>query len=146
MTTKEMLKSCSVCKNRQMDKERGLLCSLTHKKPDFTGECPSYSPDPIAIQYRAREEERVHEKELDNKTLGLSKYGVRNISIAAGIVMTLSLLWIITGILYLESIFYIPVFIFLIAMISLVQDQMKGNKDSSREYKKMKESDLLDDL
>ena len=45
MTREEMLKFCSVCKNRKMDLKRGLVCSLTDDYADFDPVCENYSQD-----------------------------------------------------------------------------------------------------
>ncbi len=45
MTRKEHLKFCSICHNRKMNFEQGLLCQLTDKKADFEGDCADFKKD-----------------------------------------------------------------------------------------------------
>lgn len=52
MTPEERLKSCSVCKNRELDMQRGLLCGLTHEKPQFDDKCPDFESDLAEQQHR----------------------------------------------------------------------------------------------
>lgn len=41
----EQLKYCTICKKRQFDIEKGVLCSLTGDYADFEGACPTYEFD-----------------------------------------------------------------------------------------------------
>jgi hypothetical protein len=36
---------CRICQNRKFNRNSGLYCGLTSKKPDFTFECPEYKLD-----------------------------------------------------------------------------------------------------
>lgn len=45
MTGKEQLQFCSVCTNRKMDLQEGILCNLTNRKADFVEECKDYIKD-----------------------------------------------------------------------------------------------------
>ena len=51
-TRKEMLKFCSVCKNRKMDLKRGLVFSLTDDYADFEGECKNFIGDEHEIEIK----------------------------------------------------------------------------------------------
>ena len=61
MTRKEMVKNCSLCLNRKMDEERGLVCGLTGEYGDFDGSCRNFRAD-------EREVERCLNKEHKFKT------------------------------------------------------------------------------
>ncbi|MBP5364388.1 MAG: hypothetical protein J6Y82_00490 [Bacteroidales bacterium] len=45
MNNEEHLNICLTCQNRQIDLDRGLVCSLTNAKPHFEGECMGYAVD-----------------------------------------------------------------------------------------------------
>ena len=52
MNLEERLKYCSICKNRKINREIGLICSLTKTKPNFDSTCTDFIKD---------------EKEIDRK-------------------------------------------------------------------------------
>ena len=56
MTREEQFVFCRKCHNRKMDRQRGLICSLTSEKPTFQKECSDFKLD-----------ETVKEKPLDDK-------------------------------------------------------------------------------
>ncbi len=41
----EALKYCKICTHKKVDFQVGILCGLTGKKPDFTGNCPNFKLD-----------------------------------------------------------------------------------------------------
>ena len=45
MTRDEQLQFCRVCRNRLMDYQKGLSCSLTNDIADFDGICPNYDEE-----------------------------------------------------------------------------------------------------
>ncbi len=45
MTLEEQLKFCSICENRKMNREIGLVCKLTDQKPAFIDNCPDFIKD-----------------------------------------------------------------------------------------------------
>jgi hypothetical protein len=45
MTREDHLKFCSVCLNRKMDVERGLVCTLTGQYASFSDECQDFKRD-----------------------------------------------------------------------------------------------------
>ena len=143
MTREEHLKYCSVCAKRKLDKSRGLLCSLTNEFADFQATCSHYEMDAKAMEIRTKEERQKAAKKLQDDTLGLSKYGVKNVSIAAGIVMTFAVLWLLIGVLYVNRVFIWPIILFIIALIALIRDVTK-EKSAEKLYTKMRDSDILD--
>lgn len=68
MTREEMLKFCSVCKNRKMDLKRGLVCSLTDDYADFDPVCENYSQD-IEEKHRKTVEKEVDKKEREKEII-----------------------------------------------------------------------------
>lgn len=45
MTRDQRLAICKTCTNRQLDPQRGLICSVTLAQADFMGSCPDYEKD-----------------------------------------------------------------------------------------------------
>ncbi|MEP3210837.1 MAG: hypothetical protein ABJN95_16665 [Maribacter sp.] len=45
MTLNERLVFCTICQNRKIDFEKGLLCALTNEKPDFEDSCELFLKD-----------------------------------------------------------------------------------------------------
>ena len=68
MTREEMLKFCSVCRNRKMDLKRGLVCSLTDNYADFDPVCENYSQD-IEEKHRKTVEKEVDKKEREKEII-----------------------------------------------------------------------------
>lgn len=50
MTREEHLQFCKKCTNRELDMQQGLICSLTKRQANFTGECPDYNYDESVIE------------------------------------------------------------------------------------------------
>jgi uncharacterized RDD family membrane protein YckC len=42
--TDHQLSYCSICTKKHFDAQDGITCSLTGRKPDFTGACPTFDP------------------------------------------------------------------------------------------------------
>ena len=42
---------CKKCKNYEYDISRGIICGLTHAKPDFLNDCHKYDADENKIHY-----------------------------------------------------------------------------------------------
>jgi len=68
MQLKQRLEICGSCTNRKMDRERGLLCTLSNDKPAFEAMCPSYFGDQNEFNRLKRAEEEKQERE--NEALG----------------------------------------------------------------------------
>lgn len=56
MTREERVKFCSICKNRQMDINQGILCSQTKAYATFENECPDFIADDTAITKEAEKQ------------------------------------------------------------------------------------------
>ena len=64
MTREERLKFCSVCKNRKVNYQKGLMCSLTDDFAAFEGECKDYVLDEAE---KTKTEEKKEELQKDLK-------------------------------------------------------------------------------
>lgn len=62
MTKEERLKYCSVCKNKKLDFDRGLLCSLTDEAPTFEVECENIQVD---VEEQEKKEKQTKELKKD---------------------------------------------------------------------------------
>lgn len=69
MTREERLKFCSICKKRQMDMQRGLVCSLTNEYATFDEKCTDFEADETAIA-KELTKQREYKEELQ-KTGGV---------------------------------------------------------------------------
>ncbi len=49
-TLKEKLEICSVCKKREFDPNKGLVCSLTKDKPTFEDDCTTFESDTVQVE------------------------------------------------------------------------------------------------
>lgn len=61
MTREEQLKFCSVCKNRKMDMQQGMLCGLTNAKAEFEDKCENYDEDTVQVIKKENEEKEYQE-------------------------------------------------------------------------------------
>jgi hypothetical protein len=50
MTLEEKLKYCIICENRSMNRDIGMVCGLTKKKPNFITECNKFIKDEVETQ------------------------------------------------------------------------------------------------
>lgn len=55
---------CRKCKNREFDPQRGIVCKLTQKKPDFEEECPQFLLDEVLVE---QEKEQENLREFESK-------------------------------------------------------------------------------
>ena len=63
MTREKRLAYCKICKNRELNIERGMLCELTHEYASFDGSCPNFTSDDAAIK---KQLERVEQEKKEN--------------------------------------------------------------------------------
>ena len=45
MTREEHVKFCKICKNRKLDRNKGIVCELTNEIADFVDECSNFEED-----------------------------------------------------------------------------------------------------
>ena len=63
MTREEQLKFCSVCKNRKMDMQQGMLCGLTNARAEFEDKCENYLEDTVK-KVKIENEEKEYQASL----------------------------------------------------------------------------------
>ena len=83
-----MLKFCKICKNRELDLKRGLLCKLTGEYADFSGRCVNYD-------YDEQEEKRLYEEQdniIKSEKIGVG-LGFFLFQICAGLLVNLILVF-----------------------------------------------------
>ena len=51
----EPLDYCKQCKKRTFDRQIGIICNLTYKKPTFTKYCSDFEKDPKIKDYNSSE-------------------------------------------------------------------------------------------
>lgn len=86
MEMSEMIKVCSVCKNRKMDMKVGLVCSLTGMKPSFSNHCVSYVEDQEAISDKEKRDREIAESKKE--VSGVTAF-ILHFSIGLGLIMSL---------------------------------------------------------
>lgn len=59
MTLEERLRFCSICEKRKMNRDIGIVCSITLKKPEFINKCKDFIKD-------TKEADRRLQLELDS--------------------------------------------------------------------------------
>ena len=59
MTRDEMLTFCKVCRNREVDLKRGMICKLTGEYADFSESCPNYDYDEQEDRRLSAEQENI---------------------------------------------------------------------------------------
>lgn len=70
MDRKECYKLCVNCQNRQLDRTRGMICTLTNDYPDFDGDCELFVEDVKVAQKRAENQRDFKVKgEIDVEVL-----------------------------------------------------------------------------
>ena len=102
MTRAEQLEYCKVCTNRQMDLQKGLLCSLTNDFADFEDTCADFNEDvDERAQLLARELQRAGHQDagtsLDykkNKEKGAAVFMV-------GLILLLILISVLPSIIFM---------------------------------------------
>lgn len=70
MKLRENIDVCSVCKNRKIDMNVGLVCGLTNEIPEFEGQCDTFLEDSEAVLEREKKKLTLEEskKELSGVT------------------------------------------------------------------------------
>lgn len=69
MTRDEQLAFCKKCTNRKMDVTQGMICSLTGKVADFSGECPSFNLDATIKTEPSSEGEFSHSMPMEESMM-----------------------------------------------------------------------------
>lgn len=88
-TREEMLKFCKICKNREMDLKRGLVCKLTGEYADFSDRCSNYDYDEQEDKRLYIEQENIVKSEKIGGWLGFFLF-----QICASLLVSLILVFI----------------------------------------------------
>lgn len=83
-----MLKLCKVCRNREVDLKRGMICKLTGAYADFSENCPNYDYDEQEDRRLSAEQENIVKTEKIGGWLGFFLF-----QICAGILVNLILVF-----------------------------------------------------
>ncbi len=143
MTREDRLKYCSKCMKRKLDLEKGLVCNLTGEWADFNVSCNDFEEDSAYIEReKYRRLERL-EKRLEANTYGLSKYGIRDGTVAGLIIITLAAIWFFVAYFHLYTIFFYPPILALIGAGLILRDQVDKSR-IRKEKKRIMNEDLID--
>lgn len=87
MTREEHLQFCKKCTNRESNLEQGIICSLTKRQADFSGECPNYNYDETVIEQMDDTESLDRQVALAKVSeVALEKYRTeQNLPVAIGV-------------------------------------------------------------
>ena len=88
MIRDEMLKFCKVCRNREVDLKRGMICKLTGEYADFSENCPNYDYDEQEDKRLSAAQENIVKTEKIGGWLGFFLF-----QICAGILVSLILVF-----------------------------------------------------
>lgn len=83
-----MLKLCKVCRNREVDLKRGMICKLTGAYADFSENCPNYDYDEQEDRRLSAEQENIVKTEKIGGWLGFFLF-----QICVGILVNLILVF-----------------------------------------------------
>jgi len=131
MTKENQLQFCKQCKNQKFTMEKGIVCSLTNNKASFEKTCKDYIEDPIAKRKVEEIRELAEFKEIEEESLGLSSFGIKNGIVAGQIAIFAAIVWLVLGIIYMNRIFVYPFFLIFIGVVA-------WNKGISRKKKESK--------
>ena len=85
MTQEEKLTYCKVCLHRKMNISKGLVCSLTNKKPSFDAWCPDYDADQSEVDHYEEREALLSGVDQSHDTI-MGQKGI-NKSVISGLIM-----------------------------------------------------------
>lgn len=137
MLRKDRLAFCTECTKRGFDRSKGVVCGLTGEHATFSISCDFYEPDVDLIRRTRERNIKLEEKSLKRETFGLSQFGLKNLIIVGGIIVLLSIVWVVIG-LYHDLIFFYPIIMLVIGIITIV-------KGVNRQTKQPTHHDILDD-
>lgn len=118
----------------------GIVCGLTSLKPSFEENCISFNLDQEEKEKVEEAKRLTEEAQLKDDTMGLSSFGVKSMSLAGWIVISISIIWFLGGFLFLSSIFFYPIILLVLGIITVVKGNRKRNKSIPKHHKK----DILD--
>jgi uncharacterized membrane protein len=79
------LNMCKKCTQREMDINKGILCGLTHEKPDFEHECPYFEEKELAKQQAVSEKNKPRNSQELKPNAQRAQVAMTLISIVLGL-------------------------------------------------------------
>jgi hypothetical protein len=101
-------KWCRQCKNYEFKMESGVLCGLTHEKPDFVEECKDYVHDETREEKLKNEERKYFFSGKRQQTAGI-------------FMMVLSAIWILGVFAVMQDIPILPTIIFISGLVIYIR-------------------------
>jgi hypothetical protein len=144
LSREEYVAICETCVKRDFDPKFGLVCSLTKAYANFDTTCENFEQDPSAIKRIDRIKNNTRESAVNNAEAGsimafIGNNNSNSTSIGSGIAITVGgLAWLIIG-LFLNRLFFYPIFLIMIGIAVLAAGIVKKSK------KKLDTANVLDD-
>ncbi len=137
MNREYQLSFCQTCKNKGFNLQKGIVCSLTDEVATFERSCPDYIEDPEAkLEYESRQQEKK-EMDIEEESFGLSKsFGVKNGIVAGQIAVGIAVLWFFGGIFFLDRIFFYPLFLLVIGIITWYKGSNRKKEENFQDWTK----------
>jgi len=129
MDRKHQLQYCQQCKHQKFILEKGIVCSLTDEKPLFEKICKDYIEDPIAKRQVEEKQQQTELNEIEEESLGLAAFGIKNGVIAGQLAIFAAVLWLILGVIYMDRIFLYPFFLIFIGVVAWRKGVERKNKE-----------------
>jgi len=115
---KELFELCKQCVNQKFTMEKGMVCSLTNEKASFIETCKDFIEDPVAKRQFEEKKLQTEIYEIEEESLGLSTFGIKNGVIAGKIAIFGAIIWLILGVVYMNRIFFYPFFLIFIGVVA----------------------------
>jgi len=101
-----------------------VVCGLTNEWASFNEECSDYEPDQAMINRRERMAFERAERELSDKTVGLSKYGIKNQFLAGLILFAIGFIWLIVGLVQFNLLFLYAFIIMVVGLVLIAHEML----------------------
>jgi len=128
MTREDHLAFCQQCLLRKFNLKKGIVCSLTGEHGAFDPTCPDYQEDEKEKKAIEKKEAEIQQQELEEETLGFSSVGIKDPTIAGFIALAIAAAWFVAGIIYLDRIFFYPIFLVVIGIWAIAKGQKRKKK------------------
>lgn len=122
------LEYCEKCTKREYS-PIGIVCSLTKEHATFIGFCNNYQEDEKEAELLENKKILQKEDEAQEETLGLSKIGIKDGTLAGIIIIVAAIAWFVIGLVYLNRIFIYPPFLLVFGVFALVRGLNKRKKN-----------------
>jgi len=128
MTLDQQLKLCRICTNRQMNPATGLVCSLTSRKPEFEGTCPSFAVDQPEADRLIALERAAQAEEAQGGSDGFSyeRKGVSKGVLGGVVMLVIAAVWFFAG-MAAGYIFFYPPILAVVGIYSIIKGLATGN-------------------